>query len=317
MTELTGNRATWWLRLALGAGAIVAVAWFVEPTLIVAAIADARFGALAFAALLLIPNLWFQFRKWRYVLLTNGYRLTDSTIWQSLLLGFAFGIVTPARVGEFGGRLLVSRALQNKSAPGLVAADKFAAMIVTVSFGLLAAAVWGMHFQWFGIAVAVIVAAIALLFPFIAWRGIRIADAALQKTGRKGIVVRAIRRLSEATRLLTIPQYRMMLLYSTGFYLTFVAQFSILLLGFEEANILFTVLGVSCVMIAKTVVPPVTLGELGVREGFTVFFLAMIGMSAASAFSASLLLFLINILIPSAAGGVLLLRSTFQPRMQE
>jgi len=61
-------------------------------------------------------------------------------------------------------------------------------------------------------------------------------------------------------------------------------------------------------MFAKTFFPAVSLGELGVREGVSVFFLGQMGVSAAPAFNAALFIFFINILMPSLIGLIFLFK---------
>ena len=61
-------------------------------------------------------------------------------------------------------------------------------------------------------------------------------------------------------------------------------------------------------MFVKTVIPPVSLGELGIREGASVYFLTTMGETSSVAFNASIFLFIINLLIPSLIGLVLLMK---------
>jgi len=62
------------------------------------------------------------------------------------------------------------------------------------------------------------------------------------------------------------------------------------------------------IMFIKTVIPPISLGELGIREGASVFFLTRFGELSSVAFNASIFLFVINILFPALAGLFLLLK---------
>jgi uncharacterized membrane protein YbhN (UPF0104 family) len=61
-------------------------------------------------------------------------------------------------------------------------------------------------------------------------------------------------------------------------------------------------------MFAKTMIPPISLGELGIREGASVFFITQLGETASTGFNASIFLFFINVLIPSLIGMILLLK---------
>jgi len=62
------------------------------------------------------------------------------------------------------------------------------------------------------------------------------------------------------------------------------------------------------IMFVKTVIPPISLGELGIREGASVFFLTKFGELPSVAFNASIFLFLINILLPALVGLILMLK---------
>jgi uncharacterized membrane protein YbhN (UPF0104 family) len=104
------------------------------------------------------------------------------------------------------------------------------------------------------------------------------------------------------------PVRARLLVFSALFYMTFVAQFLLLLRAFGPIDILSSLAGVSTIMLIKTIIPPLTLGELGIREGASVFVLGHAGMLAAGAVSASLLLFGINILLPGLVGVLVMLR---------
>src|SRR5690606_34279089 len=66
--------------------------------------------------------------------------------------------------------------------------------------------------------------------------------------------------------------------------------------------------GVVLVFFAKSAIPAITLGDLGVRESAAVFFLGAYGIAEAAAFNASLGVFAVNILLPALSGLVLLPR---------
>lgn len=61
-------------------------------------------------------------------------------------------------------------------------------------------------------------------------------------------------------------------------------------------------------MFAKTIIPPVSFAELGIREGASVFFLTYFGETQAVAFNASIFLFMINVLLPSLVGLIFFFR---------
>ena len=55
-------------------------------------------------------------------------------------------------------------------------------------------------------------------------------------------------------------------------------------------------------MFVKTIIPPISMGELGIREGASVYFLSQFGERTSIGFNSSILLFIINLLIPALIG---------------
>ena len=93
------------------------------------------------------------------------------------------------------------------------------------------------------------------------------------------------------------------------FYACFILQFALLVTAFShQINFLDYIWSGNLVMFAKTIIPPVSFGELGIREGASVYFLKQVGVSAAAGFNASIFLFLINVLLPALTGLILLLK---------
>ena len=93
------------------------------------------------------------------------------------------------------------------------------------------------------------------------------------------------------------------------FYVCFIAQFALLVSAFSlHANFINYLWAGGLVMFVKSVIPPISLGELGIREGVSVYFVKQLGENAAVGFNASISLFLINILLPALIGLILLLK---------
>jgi uncharacterized membrane protein YbhN (UPF0104 family) len=95
------------------------------------------------------------------------------------------------------------------------------------------------------------------------------------------------------------------------FYSCFLVQYALLVVAFSNHNQFLNYFWAgNLMMFAKTIIPPVSLGELGIREGASVFFITQLGESASTGFNASIFLFFINVLIPSLIGLTLLLKKS-------
>jgi uncharacterized membrane protein YbhN (UPF0104 family) len=260
------------------------------------------------AALSLLPlNIWLQYRKWALMLRRVYPDVRDGDIRGSLLIGFSFGLVTPARIGEFGGRAISVRDAKPSVLMGLTAVDKLSTMAVTVGVGLPGVLLYGLLHPFMDrvLLVAVFAGTVAT--------GLLVVSALSRLRGRawhaEHWAGRTYRRMTTAMQTLDASTVRIMLLLSVMFYFTFLVQFFLLLSAFGPVSLFSALAGISTIMLIKTIVPPVTLGELGIREGTAVIVLSHAGVLAAAALSASLLLFVVNLLIPALIGLPLLLRA--------
>jgi uncharacterized membrane protein YbhN (UPF0104 family) len=95
---------------------------------------------------------------------------------------------------------------------------------------------------------------------------------------------------------------------SAGFYMIIYVQMYLLLNAFSPVHAADAFLGFAAMMFLKSLVP-VSLGDLGIREASSVYFYALRGIANATALNASLLLFVINILLPSLIGLIFIPRS--------
>ncbi len=269
------------------------------------------------ALLLLLPNVYFQYRKWQLLLHSVYPAVETRQVRDSLLLGFSFGVVTPARIGEFGGRAAGVRGADRLTLIGLTAVDKVATLSVTLTAGALGLLLFCFRHPfmspWLLLAAETAVAIAILAYAYRRRRKVRTSAVAADDVSELGAdagggVARRLRRLRNALRSLDGRTKRGVMLFSVLFYLTFVLQFFLLLRAFGPIDPLTTLAGISSIMLIKTLVPPLTLGELGIREGVSVVVLGWAGTLTAVALGASLLLFTINVLLPGLAGLAVLLR---------
>ncbi len=300
--------AVWAGKLLLAVLLLILLLQQLQTSTLIETYAAAQFPWLVAAVFLLLPNLYFQYSKWR-LLLRGAYPAVEpADIRSSLLLGFTFGIVTPARIGEFGGRAAAVRDADRLTLVGLTAVDKLATMTVTVGAGALGLLLFCIQHPfmppWQLAGIEGMVAAVVIIIAMLR----RSRPPAAETAERDGFFSRHIDRLRRALRTVDRKTRSRLLLLSSLFYATFVLQFYFLLCAFAPIDPLSALAGIATIMLVKTLVPPLTLGELGIREGASVLVLGYAGIVGAVALGASLLLFAINILIPGLAGVAILLR---------
>jgi len=267
---------------------------------------------LTIAAIMVLPNIFLQYWKWQ---ITCGYLLNDNNkkkIFLSLFYGFSGGVFTPARIGEYFGRAV---AFRDKSLLQVTIAtfiDKLFPLMVVVSCGSLASILF-LHYYYhisvyvtgsFFIILAVMfyLAYLTMMNPGF-WNNMLFTRLSkhpkFQKFLDNIIILKKLDRLYSTK----------MVLISIGFYICYILQFALLAAAFtRHTDYTHYIWAGNLIIFSKSIIPPVSLGELGIREGASIFFLQQFGETAAAGFNASIFLFFINVLIPSITGLLLLFR---------
>jgi uncharacterized membrane protein YbhN (UPF0104 family) len=306
-------RSTIWpflLKLALAAALLAWLSVEVEWREIAAAVSGAHPGWLLGAALLLPLNLWLESHRWHRLVLRVAPDVSAGEAFRAVLSGYPIGLLTPGRVGDYAGRALAlrGRGTDGWTLAALTFAERMATLACCLVVGLVAVAVllatqteianpaWGTLFVCALVATAGFVA--LLLQPRRA-RAVLAAVLPFEKVRRLLGTLDPLKK-SDAQRLLALSLVR---------YGVFSTQFVLLVRAFDAAAPLgWTAVSVALVFFAKSAVPSFTLADLGIREGFAVYFMALYGIAEAAAFNGALALFALNILTPALVGLPLALR---------
>ena len=92
-------------------------------------------------------------------------------------------------------------------------------------------------------------------------------------------------------------------------YLAFSLQYYFLLIAFGyEGSFLLALAMILAVFLVKSVIPSITLTELGIRESVAMTIMGVFAVSGFIAFSSTFLLYLINIILPALVGLVFINR---------
>jgi uncharacterized protein (TIRG00374 family) len=294
------------LKIVIAGGLLTFIIFKVNITEILAALQNANIILILITALLAFLNIYLQFLKWK---ITCGYLLDEKSnrkIWLSLFYGFSGGVFTPARIGEYFGR---AAALKDKSLIKVTVAtfvDKIFPLIAVAGFGSLASILF-IHYYYdvsiyltgslFILTFALFYAAYIIVLDPKFWNSVLFNR--ISKSSRIKKIFDNLLILKKLDRFYTIQ----MIIISIAFYICFILQYALLAAAFSGHNNFLNYLWAgNLVMFAKTVIPPISLGELGIREGVSVFFLSKFGEAQSAGFNSSIFLFLLNILIPSIVG---------------
>jgi len=301
----------WSIRFLVGFALLWYLFSLIDLTSILAAFQTANGDYLAVAVVLVLPNIGLQWLKWRFLLRKGATVVRDYEVTASLFCGFALGLITPVRLVEFGGRALMFPSDMKMKIAGLTLIDKAATMSVTVATGVIASWLFALHTHWFYWSTWTVVLPAAFVFIVTVivvtkrravWKWLRYKGQHIRRADE------LMTKMENGFAIFPTRDLLYVILLSSLFYLTFVTQFYMFLNAFIDPGFWWTTIAIMTIMIAKTMAPALTLGELGVREGLSVLLLGFLGISQAAALSSSLLLFVTNILFPSFIGVVFVFR---------
>ena len=291
------------------------VAW-VEVEAVLTAFATADWRWIALAAVLLPVNLLLEVGVWHQLVRQIAPGTSARTSGEAALCGHALGLFTPAQVGELAGRAFY-----------IPTGDRWtlgaAAFIERLTMVAVGGVVGVPALLWFlqthppaapaplyvallyasGVTLALL---FGLAFPRRAWHGLR----------RLGW-----QRLSHASRFLRALRgsvHAWLIGYSVARYAVFALQFLLAFWAFvPEAAPTTALAGIALVFMAKFLLPSLTLGDLGIREGAAVYFFGWMGFAHAAVLNASLVIFGLTVLVPALLGLPYVLALKLQPTRPE
>ncbi|GMR24984.1 MAG: hypothetical protein BMS9Abin39_0258 [Ignavibacteria bacterium] len=299
-------------KLLIALGILYYLISYLDYNKIVAALDEVDVLLISTAFLLGFVNIYLQFLKWKLTCKTVLSETKNSKILTSLFYGLSAGAVTPMRVGEYFGRAI---AFKNKPVLQVTAAtlaDKFFPLMIVVFLGSIASIFF--LYVYYEVTVYIVLALFVVVFTLFYLFGLLIRSEnfwdgiffkKLSNSKRFEILFLQLQALKKFDK----KYFTRMSVISLLFYFNFLLQYALLVSAFSHNTELLNYLWAgNLIMFIKTVIPPISLGELGIREGASVFFLTRFGELSSVAFNASIFLFVINILFPALVGLFLLLK---------
>ncbi len=312
MNNINRKRIEILVKLIFGLGLIIFLVSYVDPEKIIETFKKADYKYLSIAILLLPLNLYFQFTKWK-ILCKKYFKINDNrSIWVSLFYGISGGIFTPMKSGEYFARALPLKGIKVVDVVIATAVDKLIPIFFVVIIGGIFFIIFLMgllHYSAIVSITLIIVYLTAVLIPLIFLFSDLIISVKL-RAKLKGIknLSKMIEKIS-FIRSIDKRTFTKLILISFLYHLAFTVQMTLLLSAFSgEFNYVKFFFAANLIIFTQIVIPPIALGELGVREGAAVYYLQSLGYSSAIGFNAALSLFTINLLIPSIVGFFLLFR---------
>jgi len=300
------------VKLLIAAGILYYLISFIDYREIIGALSESNVYLIATAFSLSFLNIYLQYLKWKLTCNTVMSERNNGKILTSIFYGLSAGAITPVRIGEYFGRAI---AFKNKPLLQVTAAtliDKFFLLIIVTFLGSIASIVFIYIYYdvslYIALSLFVIVFTLFYLLAMIIqsekfWDNVFFAR--LRKSQRLSKLLNHLGSL----RNLDKKYAGKMTVISLLFYFCFIVQYALLVAAFSNnSNYLTYLWAGNLIIFVKTAVPQISLGELGIREGASVFFLTSFGELPSVAFNASIFLFFINIMLPALVGLFLLIR---------
>jgi len=268
-------------------------------------IKNANITYIVLAIVLLPLNLYLQFAKWKYLVdRTTEKKAPLMQIWSSVILGIGFGFITPGRVGELGKLFIIKNADRYKLL-SMSIIEKIYDTFPVIFFGIISLPFLPHNF-FTGSALLrtnliILAFAISFILYFIAIHPgiIRTFMNYLKNNILKNSV--KFGRLCDGLHGFKRKNSKVLLLFSSCLFLVYTTQFVLLIFAFGDIDVFPGFIGVWTAMLLKTFLP-FSLGDIGIREGTAAYIFRLFDFPSEAAVSAAFLLFIINILIPAAAG---------------
>ena len=291
------------LKAAAGAALLAGLVWYVDIHALIASVRTARIDFLAAGAGLAAVNVGLQFARWKFLLRLIRVPASNASVFASLSAGFTAGFFTPGQIGEIGGRLFGLDARYRASVLSMSAVDKLYVLGATIASGTLSAlmffplflpAVWGIGLTVASYGLLGAVAA-GFLFP-------SLTKSLLERLPQR---IRSHRLFGAVTVFetdFTNASGQTLTLLTAALFGVIILQYHCFVNAFTDAPLTASALCVPIVLFVKSIILPISIGDLGIRESASVFFYTRAGVTAAASLNASLCVFTVNIVVPALLG---------------
>ncbi|WP_235298818.1 lysylphosphatidylglycerol synthase domain-containing protein [Portibacter marinus] len=268
-------------------------------------------GLLWFCILLMPINWAIESKKW-HLLVWPFEKIHFLTAFKAILGGISVALLTPNRIGEYGGRMVVVEARNNWKAVISTLVSSFAQNIWNIGLGLIAAIMFlnissAMESYLFlsGVSVSLIFFTLIILLYF----NIDLIHRVLKKFDRFTLVAKSLVHLQ------LLKQYRsstlaQVLLLAFIRYVVYLIQYFLILKFFGlDVDVVNGIIGIATIFLVQTSLPlPPIIGFLA-RGEIALLVWSTYELNEISVLAASYFLWFLNLILPALVGAVVILSS--------
>jgi uncharacterized membrane protein YbhN (UPF0104 family) len=293
------------LRLGLTAALFALLFWQVRWQQVWDSVQSLDGKLFVWVCLLWIPTIYLQYVRWALLAREAGEGVSRGDIRRSFWVGFTLGLVTPGRVGQFGRALALHNCSLSR-AMGLSAMERGYSAITINGFGLLALVLlpwlgWMPPYATLnGVAQGVLIVAGTFLlvlgvFPRSVFRPLNWIASKLPFRDKLASAIDVLKPAGPARGIVYL------LLAAAGLA-SALLQFVLLLHAMHADVPVFAGMLAALLTFFLKGALPISVGSLGVGEWTAVYCFRGLGVEPSVSVAASLILFVLNVFIPSLIG---------------
>jgi hypothetical protein len=267
---------------------------------------------LLVGVVLLMPLNWFiEVLKWK-LLICKIEHISITKAISGVLAGTSISILTPNRIGEFFGRVIVLDSHHRVQGSLMTVLGSLAQLIVTLLLGGLAYLVHIFSstssemtsYAFYVGAQLYVVLAIVVVGAFLSSGVLSILLSRSKFLKQRYSKYIGIFELYRPTELFKVLKYSLLRYLVYGLQLFLMLQFFQVHLSIFEA-----ITTIPLYFLTLTSIPSVALAELGIREALSIGFFSDLSENIVGIVAASFFIWLINLMIPAIMGGIVLIRT--------
>ena len=275
-----------------------------------------------FLILFLIPlNYGLEYLKWKFLMPPSG-KILNWTLVKGILSGTASAMVTPNRIGEFGGRLLFVRNDQKWQATKSTFLGHIAQWIVLLGFGMAGALKFGMDhlgLEYLELGISLAIGLIPLVFIITLYFSHTHLIRFVLLTVKKWHLSGRIRKWKEALMRIpltkTDPKRLWLVLYLSGLrYMVYGLQYFLILMFFNiNLSPIEGLTGIATIYLIQTSIPLPAFTGLLFRTNLAVYIWEFYGAESVLVLAATFSLWFLNLLLPAIMGALFTIDASFNP----
>jgi uncharacterized membrane protein YbhN (UPF0104 family) len=253
-------------------------------------------------AVFLMPINWYvESLKWQKLLLKiQEISWIDSM--KGVLAGVTSSMFSPNRAGEFFGKIALLNPSNRVQGTLLSFLGSISQLLVTMIFGCLAF----IFYQEFNAQlnltqILLFIVVFIILFALFLYPKLIFLLPINNWKFKKYLVVLGLFHINELIYVLFLSTIR---------YIIFSSQFFLMLIFFNvKISVIQAVICIPTIYLINTIIPSITFAELGVREVASVEIIGRFNDNFQGILSASLVLWFLNLVVPSIVGSYFLMKS--------